>query len=98
MKNKSSIDEIKKAAEAFEAICEKEDVNYAIFFTELPHSLTGGATFTPEEFAILIETFARRLPLEQVSFLRKVMDMIIEERSEQEPSPSSSSSSSSLLN
>lgn len=48
MKNKSSIDEIKKAAEAFEAICEKEDVNYAIFFTELPHSLTGGPHSLPK--------------------------------------------------
>ena len=72
MKNKSSIDEVKKAVEA---------LNYAVFFSEQPHSITGGATFTIEEYAILIETFSRRLPLEQVRFLRKVMNMIITDRS-----------------
>ena len=77
MKNKSSIDEVKKAVEALEEVCE----NYAVFFSEQPHSITGGATFTIEEYAILIETFSRRLPLEQVRFLRKVMDMIITDRS-----------------
>lgn len=81
MKSKSNIEEIKKAAGAFGNICEQEGVNYAIFFAEMPHSLTGGATFTPEEFAILIETLSRRLPLTQVRFLRQVMDMVIEERS-----------------
>ena len=57
----------------------------------MPHSLTGGATFTPEEFAILIETFSRRLPLTQVHFLRQVMDMVIEERSASDDASSSSS-------
>ena len=81
MKNKSSIDEVKKAVEALEEVCERVGVNYAVFFSEQPHSITGGATFTIEEYAILIETFSRRLPLEQVRFLRKVMDMIITDRS-----------------
>ena len=81
MKNKCSIDEVKKAVEALEEVCERVGVNYAVFFSEQPHSITGGATFTIEEYAILIETFSRRLPLEQVRFLRKVMDMIITDRS-----------------
>lgn len=95
MKKSRNIEEVKKAADAFSVICEEEEVNYAIFYAELPHSLTGGATFTPEEFAILIETLSRRLPLTQVHFLRQVMDMVIEERS---ASDDSSSSSSTLLN
>lgn len=57
MKNKSSIDEVKKAVEALEEVCERVGVNYAVFFSEQPHSITGGATFTIEEYAILIETF-----------------------------------------
>ena len=81
MKNKSSMEEIKKAVKALEEICEREGVNYAVFFSEQPQSITGGATFTTEEYAILIETFSRRLPLDQVRFLRKVMDMIITDRS-----------------
>ena len=76
-----NIDEVKKAVEALEEVCERVGVNYAVFFSEQPHSITGGATFTIEEYAILIETFSRRLPLEQVRFLRKVMDMIITDRS-----------------
>ena len=59
MKNKSSIDEVKKAVEALEEVCERVGVNYAVFFSEQPHSITGGATFTIEEYAILIETFSR---------------------------------------
>ena len=46
MKKRKNIEEIKKAVDAFEAVCEKEDVNYAVFYAEMPHSLTGGATFT----------------------------------------------------
>lgn len=90
MKKRKNIEEIKKAVDAFEAVCEKEDVNYAVFYAEMPHSLTGGATFTPEEFAILIETFSRRLPLTQVHFLRQVMDMVIEERLTSDDASSSS--------
>ena len=90
MKKRKNIEEIKKAVDAFETVCEKEDVNYAVFYAEMPHSLTGGATFTPEEFAILIETFSRRLPLTQVHFLRQVMDMVIEERLTSDDASSSS--------
>lgn len=32
MKNKSSIDEVKKAVEALEEVCERVGVNYAVFF------------------------------------------------------------------
>ena len=42
MKNKSSIDEVKKAVEALEEVCERVGVNYAVFFSEQPHSITGG--------------------------------------------------------
>lgn len=44
MKNKSSIDEVKKAVEALEEVCERVGVNYAVFFSEQPIAITGGAT------------------------------------------------------
>ena len=52
MKNKSSIDEVKKAVEALEEVCERVGVNYAVFFSEQPHSITCG----------------RRLPLKNMPF------------------------------
>lgn len=72
---------IKRLAAELERMCNRMGVNYAVFFSERPHSITGGATFTTEELAILFETFSRKMPLDQVKFLRAVMDAIIQERS-----------------
>ena len=46
------MNEIKKLAIALQQKCEEEHVNYGIFFSEVSHTITGGATFTLEEIAI----------------------------------------------
>ena len=74
--------EIKKLAIALQQKCEEEHVNYGIFFSEVSHTITGGATFTLEEIAIMIETIARNLPVEQIKFLQTVLSMVIEEKNE----------------
>ena len=74
------MNEIKKLAIALQQKCEEEHVNYGIFFSEVSHTITGGATFTLEEIAIMIETIARNLPVEQIKFLQTVLSMVIEER------------------
>ena len=66
------MNEIKKLAIALQQKCEEEHVNYGIFFSEVSHTITGGATFTLEEIAIMIETIARNLPVEQIKFLQTV--------------------------
>ena len=71
---------IRRLVAELERLCTAMGVNYAVFFSERPHSITGGATFTTEEIAILFETFSRKLPLEQVKFLRAVMDTFIRDR------------------
>ena len=76
------MNEIKKLAIALQQKCEEEHVNYGIFFSEVSHPSTGGATFTLEEIAIMIETIARNLPVEQIKFLQTVLSMVIEEKNE----------------
>ena len=49
------MNEIKKLAIALQQKCEEEHVNYGIFFSEVSHTITGCATFTLEEIAIMIE-------------------------------------------
>lgn len=78
---KKNMDTIKRLAAELARLCNRMGVTYAVFFSERPHSITGGATFTAEELAILFETFSRKMPLDQVKFLRAVMDTIIQERS-----------------
>ncbi len=74
------MNEIKKLAIALQKKCEEEHVNYGIFFSEMSHTITGGATFTLEEIAIMIETIARNLPTEQIKFLQTILSMVIEEK------------------
>ena len=74
------MNEIKRLAAELVALCERFDINYAVFFTESPHTLSGSANFTSEELAILIESLSRSQPIEEVVFLHRVMDMIIRER------------------
>ena len=38
------MNEIKKLAIALQQKCEEEHVNYGIFFSEVSHTITGGAT------------------------------------------------------
>ena len=79
--------EIKKLAIALQQKCEEEHVNYGIFFSEVSHTITGGATFTLEEIAIMIETIARNLPVEQIKFLQTVLSMVIKEKNENPSAP-----------
>ncbi|MBQ8423680.1 MAG: hypothetical protein IJY36_05430 [Coprobacter sp.] len=65
-----------------EELCSEKDINCAIFFAEQPHTLSGGSTLSGEEVAVLFEIFARKLPLNDVKFLREAMDMVIKEREE----------------
>lgn len=74
------MNEIKKLAIALQQKCEEQHVNYGIFFSEVSHTITGGATFTLEEIAIMFETIARSLPTEQIQFLQTVLSMVIEEK------------------
>ena len=76
------MNEIKKLAIALQQKCEEEHVNYGIFFSEVSHTITGGSTLSLEEIAIMIETIARNLPVEQIKFLQTVLSMVIEEKNE----------------
>lgn len=74
------MNEIQKLAVALQKKCEEEHVNYGIFFSEIPHTITGMATFTLEEIAIMIETVVRNLPVEQIKFIQTILSMVIEEK------------------
>lgn len=81
------MNEIKKLAIALQQKCEEQHVNYGIFFSEVSHTITGGATFTLEEIAIMFETIARNLPTEQIQFLQTVLSMVIEEKKQNPSAP-----------
>ena len=68
------MNEIKKLAIALQQKCEEEHVNYGIFFSEVSHTIAS--------IAIMIETIARNLPVEQIKFLQTVLSMVIEEKNE----------------
>ena len=74
------MNEIKKLVAELAVLCERFNINYALFYSESPHTLSGGANLTTEELAIMIETLSRSQPIEELMFLRHVMDMVIRER------------------
>lgn len=81
------MNEIKKLAIALQQECEEQHINYGIFFSEVSHTITGSATFTLEEIAIMFETIARNLPIEQIQFLQTVLSMVIEEKKQNPSAP-----------
>lgn len=76
------MDEILTLAKQLENLCEERDINYGIFFSEQPHTITGSANLTLEEITILMETMARNMPVENVQFMREVLSLIVKDKSE----------------
>ena len=73
---KETLNDLKKLQEK----CERKHINYGLFISDSPHSVTGAANFTLEEISIMIENIARSLPLKQVQFIQHILYLVAEEK------------------